>query len=254
MEFLLSKLLPLFVYPLGMAILLVLLGVVLGFLGRRRYAWVATILGACVLWWSSTYVVADAVMGALESDYPYQEPALQPVVDAIIILGGFTSIPEGANETIEVSDGVDRLFLGLRLFREGKAPHLVLAGGAPYGSTPESVVMARLYEELGISKEVLLLEKKSRNTRENAVNLREMTEAIGMNRVLLVTSASHMRRAQAVFEKVGFDVVPAPTDYQVAETDPSILDWVPDVEALVKTTKGIKEYIGYFVYWLRGWV
>jgi uncharacterized SAM-binding protein YcdF (DUF218 family) len=49
-------------------------------------------------------------------------------------------------------------------------------------------------------------------------------------------------------------VVPAATDYQVAESDPSILDWLPDAGALELTTLGIKEYLGWWFYWFRGWV
>ena len=60
-----------------------------------------------------------------------------------------------------------------------------------------------------------------------------------------------MRRAKGVFEKLGIDVVPAATDYQVPEPDPSILDWMPDAEALGLTTLGIKEYLGWWVYRIR---
>jgi uncharacterized SAM-binding protein YcdF (DUF218 family) len=57
-----------------------------------------------------------------------------------------------------------------------------------------------------------------------------------------------------VFEKLGIKVVPAATDYQVLEPDPSILDWLPNAEALMLTTLGIKEYLGWWFYRIRGWV
>jgi uncharacterized SAM-binding protein YcdF (DUF218 family) len=100
----------------------------------------------------------------------------------------------------------------------------------------------------------MLLEDKSRNTRQNGLNAVVIMQKEGINKILLVTSAYHMRRAQAVFEKLGIEVVAAATDYQVLEPDPSILDWLPNAEALMMTTLGIKEYLGWWVYRFRGWV
>jgi uncharacterized SAM-binding protein YcdF (DUF218 family) len=63
-----------------------------------------------------------------------------------------------------------------------------------------------------------------------------------------------MQRAKYVFERLGITVIPAATDYQVVEQFTSILDWLPQAGALNKTTKAIKEYLGWWVYSVRGWV
>jgi len=254
MEYLLSKLLPLFVYPLGLAILLILLALVLVFLNRRFAATLSVVLSVVILWVASTNVFSGFVMNSLEQDYPPVAINQLPVVDAIVVLGGYTDAVDGDSGIIELGDGVDRLFHGMRLYRAGKAPRVMLVGGAARGHLPEAQVMANLLTEFGISRQVMLLEGESRNTRENGLNAVAIMQKYGIQKIILTTSAYHMRRAQAVFQKLGVEVVPAATDYQVLEPDPSILDWLPNAEALMMTTLAIKEYLGWYVYKFRDWV
>jgi uncharacterized SAM-binding protein YcdF (DUF218 family) len=253
MEYLLSKLLPLFVYPLGLSILLVFFGLMLMSLGHRRKSAVSFLLAMAILWINSTNVFSGYVLSSLEQRYPPIPIEHLPNAGAIVVLGGYTDA-SSSDGVIELGDAIDRLFHGMRLYRAGKAPRVILAGGAARGHKPEAQVMADMLAEFGISRDVMLLEGKSRNTRENAVNALALMQANKINKILLVTSAFHMHRAQAVFEKLGLEVVPAATDYQVLEPDPSILDWLPNAEALMMTTLGIKEYLGWWVYKFRGWV
>ena len=253
MEYLLSKLLPLFVYPLGLTILLSMLGIVMVLRNHRSAAALSILLGITILWISSTNVFSGFVLHSLEKDYPPVAVDQLPVTDAIVILGGYTDAADSGG-VIELGDAVDRLFHGMRLYHAGKAPIVMLVGGAARGHLPEAQVMANLLAEFNISRDVMLLEDKSRNTRENALNTVAIMQDQGIKKILLSTSAYHMHRAQAVFEKLGIEVVPAATDYQVLEPDPSILDWLPNAEALMMTTLGIKEYLGWWVYRVRGWV
>jgi uncharacterized SAM-binding protein YcdF (DUF218 family) len=81
---------------------------------------------------------------------------------------------------------------------------------------------------------------------------------------LLVTSALHMPRSLAIFEKQGFEVIPAPTDYEAVWADldedeiPSPIYWLqnmmPSATALELTTRTLKEYLGILIYGLRGWL
>ena len=252
MEYLLSKLLPLFVYPLGLAILLSLLGIVMVLRNHRSATVLSILLGISILWVSSTNVFSGFVMKSLEQDFPPVAIDQLPVADAIVVLGGYTDATNSG--VVELGDAVDRLFHGMRLYRAGKAPRVMLVGGAARGNLPEAQVMANLLVEFNISRDVMLLEDKSRNTRQNGLNAVVIMQDKDIKKILLSTSAYHMRRAQAVFEKLGIEVVPAATDYQVLEPDPSILDWLPNAEALMMTTLGIKEYLGWSVYKFRGWV
>jgi uncharacterized SAM-binding protein YcdF (DUF218 family) len=87
----------------------------------------------------------------------------------------------------------------------------------------------------------MLLEEDSRNTRENARFTAQRLRP--GSRILLVTSALHMRRAAALFESQGFLVTPAPTDHE-ARTRFSTVDWLPDAEALDGSARAFKEILG----------
>ena len=254
MEYLLSKLLPLFVYPLGMAILFVLLGVALIALDKKIAAASSIITAVALLWIFSTPVVSAAIMNSLEQRYLPVPLESIPKTDAIVVLGGIskTMLAEAADP--QFGDGIDRLLYALRLYRAGKSKAILLTGGAAENFKPEAQLAAGFLEEQGIPSEALLLETKSRNTRQNASYSLEIMEAQNINHILLVTSAFHMRRAQATFERIGIKVTPAATDYRVPERDSTILNWLPDSEALISTTIGIKEYLGWWVYQWRGWI
>lgn len=253
MEFLLSKLLPLFVYPLGLAIFFIFVGLIAVLSGKRGRAVFSILLAVVILWVSATNEFSGFALRSLERDYPPVPIAQLSNADAVIVLGGYTDVSEYQG-IIEIGDAIDRLFHGMRIYRAGKAPRVILTGGAARGHQPEAQIMASMLAEFGVQKNVMLLEDKSRNTRENAFNALTIMQANNINKIILVTSAYHMHRAQSVFEKLGVDVVPAATDYQVLEPDPSILDWLPNVEALMMTTLVVKEYLGWWVYKFRGWV
>ena len=106
--------------------------------------------------------------------------------------------------------------------------------------------MQTLMEEWGVPGGSIHAEGGSRNTHENAVFTRQLLVEQGLHRVLLVTSAMHMRRALATFTSAGIDAVPAATDYTVTYRDHrTVIDFLPDARALSRTTDAIKEYIGY---------
>jgi uncharacterized SAM-binding protein YcdF (DUF218 family) len=109
--------------------------------------------------------------------------------------------------------------------------------------------------DLGVPADRILMEETSRNTRENAIETAKILRERALDKVLLVTSAYHMRRALGVFRKAGIDAIPAPTDHQsrsIVGLGP--LAWVPDAEALRDSTLVLKEYLGIQVYRWRGWI
>ena len=112
----------------------------------------------------------------------------------------------------------------------------------------------QLAVECGLDSAIVLLEEDSRNTYENAQYTRQILEKRGWREVLLVTSASHMRRAVAAFRTQGIVVIPAPTDIRVVQQGFSLLRLLPTVIALEKSSIAIKEYIGWWIYGIRGWI
>jgi uncharacterized SAM-binding protein YcdF (DUF218 family) len=109
--------------------------------------------------------------------------------------------------------------------------------------------------EWGIPGEVILIEGRSRNTYENALETKKILKDKQFDKILLVTSAFHMPRALATFRTAGIDAIPSPSSYSIVDyTRPRILDWVPSVGNLVRMQAVIHENLGILVYRYRGWI
>jgi uncharacterized SAM-binding protein YcdF (DUF218 family) len=145
----------------------------------------------------------------------------------------------------------------LLLYRAGKGEVLIVAGGnQPWSPSeqPEAESIQTLLLEWGVPVSAIVLEGTSRNTRENAVNSRALLEKLDCNRPLLVTSAAHMVRSVAAFEKLGVDVFAVSADVRVIRKSTlAVLDFLPDAVALLMTTDAMREWLGRRVYEWRGW-
>lgn len=261
----LSKLLPLFLYPLGLACVLMM--VALGMLFwklPRRLATIPIFLALIVLLGSSNGWVSRGIVRSLESQHvPSGE---LPKADAIVVLGGATKPAASPRPWVDLSEEGDRVIYGAKLYREGKAPRLILAGGRiDWGGEepPESADMAAIVELMGVPKSAILQEPDSLTTYENAVNVKKIMDAQGIRRILLVTSAMHMPRSLLIFQKQGIDAIPAPVDFLTTDRDLQsmqnspqsiILTLAPEAERLKETTRALKEYLGIVIYRLRGWL
>lgn len=256
MSLFLSKLLPLFLYPLGLSLLLT--GAAC-FLWRKQRAAVLGMLAFSfgLLWTASMPLVADYCLASLEWRYLPVPITDMPPAEAIVVLGGAVAGPKPPRLEVELSDAADRVLYAARLYRAGKAPVVIASGGTlPWASVPaEAPFIVTLLKEWGVPKEAVLLEAASPNTRDNALNSKRLADERGIRTVLLVTSAAHMPRAAATFETVGLRVIPAPTDYHVAYRDElNVFDLLPSADALAATTVSLKEYLGWLYYRWRGWI
>ena len=259
----LSKCIPPFVYPLGRACLLILAGLLL----YRHLRWqrASLILALALLLVGGNHWVAYGLMRSLE--WRYLPPREFPSAEVIVVLGGGTLAASYPRPTVEVNGAGDRVLYAAWLYHHGKAPYLLLSGGSiDWLSDQPSPAddMATLLEQLGVPRSAMWLETRSRNTYENALYSKEILQAKGIQRIILVTSAWHMPRAVGVFEHMGLQVIPAPTDFTVTlgenpTSQPalalqSLMDLLPSVENLSYTTKAMKEYLGFLSYYLRGWL
>ena len=253
----LSKALPQFVFPPGLVILLLLAALIL----RRRRPGLATaaiLSGVAILWLSGTQVIAELLMHTLEAQYPEIAVEQAPTADAIVVLGGYLHSANRNHAKAELNESADRLWMGARLYKAGKAPLVLLSGGAVplFGPTasPESVDARALLEQWGVAREAIEVETQSRTTYENAADSKRILERKGAKRLLLVTSAFHMPRAMAIFRRQGLQATAIPTDYRSGWTEEdTFLRWMPNSEDMNRTCVASREWIGFLVYRLRGW-
>ena len=250
----LSKFLPIFIYPLGLVWLTILGLLLFGKLkrGPKVVLWILLAL----IFLSSNRWAASSLAYSLERQY-VPEGEL-PHADAIVLLGGGTEPQTEPRRTVEFNGAGDRVYYAATLYHEGKAPYILASGGRlPWEANPDSppaVEMSIILQALGVPEEAIWLEPDSRNTEDNAAFSAPILQEHNVHSILLVTSAMHMPRAVYLFEGQGFEVIPAPTDFNITDSDWEQL-WHPDIENFLlgifpqasylgSTTSSLKEYIG----------
>jgi uncharacterized SAM-binding protein YcdF (DUF218 family) len=235
-------------------LLLALLSLILFWFDKRRGG-VATLLSAILwLYLCSTAVFADLLIGVLEEGYSAKAMSAVEEADVIVLLGGAARGHTHMGRMADLNQHADRLMHAVALYKAGKAPKILVSGGAHLGNRPEASQIKDHLEVMGVPQQAILLELQSRNTYDNALYTVPMLKARSMERVLLVTSAFHMRRAQAVFRKQGLEVVPAPTDHKRLVAASVVPPWVPGAGNLVRTTLALHEMVGFWAYRWRGWL
>ena len=252
MSFTLTKFLSLLIYPLSASLLLLMVAF---FLILRRYQRSGMCLLAVALSWlyvCSTGFFSNALMGYLEDGYPSRAMSAIPSADAIVLLGGAVRGHTHMGRTTDLNQHADRLVYAAELYKAGKSNRVILSGGSAQGDRSEAEQMQDLLLIMGVSARDLVLEERSRTTYENAVFTARMLNERGLDTVLLVTSAYHMRRAEGVFKAQGVRVIAAPTDYKRLVSTSVLPPWLPSAGNLSRTSYALHELIGFQVYRWQG--
>lgn len=247
--FLLSKILPLFVLPLGLSLMLLLWGVI-----RRRRGFL--IAGIVVLWIGSNPFAGYYLIRSAEGWGGRRVVAEVPNADAVVVLSAGRSVSPGASKASEWRDA-NRFFGGIELIEADRAPVVIFTGGwTPLepDARLEGDLLSGHAIQLGVPASSILTTGRVTNTAEEATEVAKLLSRHGRgNRVILVTSAFHMRRAREVFEANGLSVEPFPVSFWFSdEAALSPLSLFPSVGALVQTQTGLREFYGRIYYWLRG--
>ena len=247
--------------PLVIGLSLTLFGGFCACVRRRRLGVCLAAVSVLWLWLWSTPMMYRWLGGALECEWPVVKVEDAPKADAIVVLGGGMGANTNVYPYAEMGGGADRAWHASRLYKAGKAPIVIPTGTGERESTLPLLI------DLGVPDSAILIEEKARNTEENARFVARMIEdhasqwerAEDRNvdgrryRVLLVTSAWHMKRSRLMYEKYapGLEIVPAATDYEasVIMGHPFCFsDLLPDVNKLASNSALFKEYLGYWGY------
>ncbi|NUS38007.1 MAG: YdcF family protein [Lysobacter sp.] len=225
-------------WMLALALLLVL------FAGRRR---IATVLAVGAFGWTflwSLPMCSDWLRDTLAARNPAVAVQALPRADAIVVLGGgdrygWMAWPGVSADLLPFS----RVAAGARVWHADRAPLVILSGGRG-GRHTEALGMARGIERLGVPASALLLEQRSRDTRDNAFYTARLAREHDMRSVLLVTSAVHMPRASLWFRDAGITVTPVPVPEPTVGDVPGRPRWLPSRSALWRSGRALKEYAG----------
>lgn len=227
---------------------LILIGFVLSIKKRSKALSLVLGLALLILFISSIPVCSNLFLISLENAHPVQLTKDYPNADAIVVLGGTTAPVDGPRLEPEERDG-SRLLPAVRLYKNRKAPLIVVSGGVPYLShsnetRTESLDMKDILVVMGVPESSILMENRSRNTIENALYTAEILKMNKAKSILLVTSAFHMKRSVNLFKRQGFSVFAVPTEHrQIAQFYPH--HFFPKAGSLRETTLVIKEWVGY---------
>lgn len=238
---------PFLVPPGSLILILVLAAFWLWRRGQRRCASFA-IVTALALWTAALAPVSGALMGGLESGLAIPS-AVQG--DVVVLLGGgiHEGVPDLTGRGAPAEDMLARVVTAVRVHRRLRIP-IIISGGSVYaGRAPEAEVVRRFLVDLGVEENQILLESRSRDTRENAAYCRDIITRQGFRRPLLVTSAYHMRRAVMAFHQAGVAVTPLPAQFTTGGGLPYLwADYLPSAGALAGSATAVKEYLGLLFY------
>jgi len=242
----LHKILPLIFSPLMLVIGLIILGIIFNL---RKFS----LIGTIVLIISSLPIVSNKFIAYLEKDYQPIEISEIENVDAIVVLSGMIRvIGDEENLKYEFTESVDRFFAGLDLFNNNKAPILILTRGKmPWSiGIAEGEYLKELAIKYGVPEENIILTDEVQNTDQEAKVIKKILTNDNA-RIILVTSAFHMPRAEKVFKAANINVIPFPVDFKNSKSKTTIMNFIPSAESLSQTSHFVREMIGRLYYNLK---
>jgi uncharacterized SAM-binding protein YcdF (DUF218 family) len=245
--FILKKVVSRFLFPISLVLELVLMG---AFLKRGKKFLVA---GAVLLYLFSFKPVPFLLLYPLERQYPVQSlSSLNQEVRWVIVLGGGSQSGKFLPPQDQLSGStLKRLLEGLRICRSLPKAKVVMSGGDYRGLSLDAPAMQNMALAIGFPRERMILEARSWDTIDQA---RALNQLVGAEPFYLVTSASHMSRAMAMFQKLGARPIAAPTDFNAVWEPFRIMDLFPQAGALSDTEKAFYEYLGLLWGWIKGYV
>ena len=255
MFFALSKTLGFVLTPSNFLIGIGLLGIILlftRFAARGRALLAASVVLLAVFGLSP---LPNLLLYPLEARFPPWD-ATRGAPDGIVVLGGSIDPEPSAARGVAVYRGaVDRILSTAALAHRYPQARIIFSGGSANlvadDAAKEADYALLVFESLGIARQRLIMERRSRNTSENAEFSKALASPKPGERWLLVTSAYHMPRSIGVFRKAGFDVEPYPADWH---TDPSdLLKPVIFASAgLGRSDSAVREWMGLVAYRISG--
>src|SRR5713226_9393696 len=254
--FFVSKTLGLMLLPSNFLIGVGIVGVILlltrwASLGRKLTVASIVLLAIC-----GFSPVANLLLYPLESRFPPWDQR-QGVPDGIIVLGGSIEPDLSAAHGVAVfGASVDRMIAAAGLARLYPNARIVFSGGnanlVSSDAAKEADFAMPVFESFGLPKDRLIMERRSRNTEENAEFSKALVSPKSGERWLLVTSAHHMPRSIGVFRKLGFEVEPYPVDWRMRGRDDLLIFSNHFVERLALVDTATREWMGLIAYWISG--
>jgi uncharacterized SAM-binding protein YcdF (DUF218 family) len=229
--------------PLVIAMCVAVIAAAFRAFGRRRSAAGNALAAAMIIYLSALSPSADLLLGPLERRYPplAVDADLNGIAFIVVLGSGYHPEPNIPITAAIDAEGLARIVEGVRLAHRYNIP-LLASGGGPAGKPAPALGYARLARDLGVEESSLIVSTDGRDTHAEVLAI---VRQIGTRPFIVVTSASHMPRAMALFRREGANPLAAPTAQHVCRVDcrgPGV--WLPSTIGLQKTELALHEYLG----------
>ncbi|NNF01797.1 MAG: YdcF family protein [Bacteroidia bacterium] len=255
MFFILSKLLYFIVSPLAWV---VILGILVLFTKNPKNKKRRAIIAFALLLFFSNPFILNQVMHSWEPQ-AMKVSDVKAEYDIAVLLGGAMRYYNSETDRLVYGSSVDRVMVCAELYHEEKVKKILISGGSGsmvFQDMKEAPLLAKTFRDAGVANDDIIMESESRNTHENAIeSAKILKDRYPGARVLLVTSAYHLPRSIACFEKQGIEVTGFPCDQHSGKqffTPDRLL--IPHAVNLVTWEKLLHEWLGFIVYKVTGYV
>ena len=223
---------------------------------KNRFFW----LGFIFLFFFSNEFILNEVLRRWEiAPTPYSD--IREPYEWAVVLTGVTQFPEDRpSDRVYFQKGADRVTHTVQLYKLGLVRNILISGGSGRLIDVGHVEAEEIRQAMilmGIPDSVMIIEPDSRNTHESAVAVAGImkTRNIDPAHALLITSAFHLRRSLACFKNEGIPMKGFSVDFYSHPTrfTPDVL-LIPDVNAIFKWHRMIREWVGIAAYWMAGYI
>jgi uncharacterized SAM-binding protein YcdF (DUF218 family) len=237
-----------FVDPVFIAILLLLIAFFICLIGgKKKSGALMLFLTIVLLYGASIFPVANYLCYYLEKDYIKSQSDAAQNIEVLVVLGGGAQDINSLKNTFPTEATSARLLHAIDVYNKKGAKYFVCTGKG-IGKITEAELMAQVAQRLGVPKEKIRIEAKAINTWASALELNKMFTNKNIS-IGLVTSASHLKRAEKEFKKYFSNVVPFPANYYYASSaENTFVKYAPQTLSLYKTSLALKEIAGQLWY------
>ena len=236
--------------PLGIVLILLVV-----FLIKKKTKFIYSVFVVLIVF--SNGFVSNVLWRLLEYPWKRIDYSLIDSSDGIVVLSSSRHLPPGKTKIVEWYDP-DRFFAGINLYKANKSKRLIFTGGIhPFASDlpPEGDIYIIEAISMGVPKKDLFTTYPVTNTYQEAKAIKKLLNYeinSTQKRIILVTSAFHMKRAKKIFEREGITVLPYPVDFKSSKSFFSLfrnpLNLIPSSFHLHKSSSAIREIIGRIIY------
>lgn len=244
--FLFKKIVSAFLLPIPIGLFLLLIAFIYLMFNSYKKAKVFSFLA--LLWFAllSFQPVSDAILKPLENAYPSLIET--PKVQYVLVLGSGHKSDDELSITSQIKMvGINRLVEGIRHYKNLENAKLIVSGYGGYDENSHASMQEKLAISLGVNKEDIIRLDTPKDTKEEAI---EVKKIVKNEQIILVTSASHMKRSILLFQKEGLNVIASPTNHMAYGAD-SLSSYFA-ARNIKNCEIAIHEYLGLIYSSLRG--